>query len=282
MPAYIFIAVLAAAACHAGWNSIPKLKLTPFTSLILINVASAVVVLPLAFVVPLPGLDAWPYLIASLVVHLFYYFALTEAYRTGDLSQVYPIARGTAPLLTALAAYFWLGEDPDRLGWLGIAVLMSGIFVMSIAGRRSFGGIEFRGLLFALLTAAAIALYTVIDGIGARVATSAISYITWLFVIDGLAMLLLGVFWNGQARLWAAFCSTWPAVTLGGAMALLSYGTAIWAMTLSPIAHVAAVRETSVVFAAILGVILLKEAIVPARVMAAGIVLCGLIILRLS
>ncbi len=282
MPTYVFLAVLAAAACHAGWNSILKLRLTPFTSLTLINIASALVILPFVAFVPLPGLVAWPYLIASLVIHLVYYIGLTEAYRTGDMGQVYPIARGAAPLLSALVAYFSFGEDPGRLGWMGIIVLATGIVMLSFAGQRARGRIDRRAILFALLTAISIATYTVVDGVGARLTVSAASYIVWLFFLDGIMMLVIGVGLIGARRLIDDFRSAWIAIILGGTLAMLSYGTAIWAMTLAPIALVAAVRETSVVFAAILGVILLKEPIIAGRMLAAAFVLAGLVMIRLG
>ena len=186
METYVFLAMLAAAACHAGWNSILKLKLTPFAALVLINTASAIVVSPLVLLVPFPDRAAWPYLFGSLVLHMLYYIGLTEAYRAGDLGQVYPIARGGAPLLTAVAAYLWLGEDPGGLGWSGIAVLAVGILTLSFAGRKSTGGLESRATVLALLTAVSISLYTVVDGIGARSSTSTASYIAWLFFLDGL------------------------------------------------------------------------------------------------
>ncbi|MGI9477140.1 MAG: EamA family transporter [Hyphomicrobiaceae bacterium] len=282
METYVFVAMLAAAACHAGWNSILKLNLAPFAALVLINAASAIVVAPFVVAVPFPSSDAWPYLLASLIIHLLYYVALTEAYRTGDLGQVYPIARGSAPLLTALGAYLWLGENPGVIGWLGIAILAGGIVMLSFAGRSGGRWFAFRAVSFALLTAITISFYTVVDGIGARVSGSAPSYITWLFLIDGLAMLLLGAICFGPAQLWSQFRSAWLTLLLGGAMALLAYGTAIWAMTLAPIAMVAAVRETSVLFAAVLGIVVLKEAIIPVRVLAAGVVLAGLVLMRLS
>ncbi len=282
MDTHVFLAMLAAAFCHAGWNSILKLNLAPFTALVLINTASAIVVAPIVLMVPFPDSNAWPYLIASLAVHALYYAGLTEAYRTGDLGQVYPIARGGAPLLTALAAYLWLGENPGAVGWLGIAVLASGILLLSFPGQRTSGRLEFRAVSFALLTAVAISLYTVVDGTGARASGSAASYISWLFLLDGLMMLLLGILSLGHAQLWSRFRCAWKTLMLGGTMALLSYGTAIWAMTLAPIAMVAAVRETSVLFATALGIVVLKEAVIPTRILAAGVVLTGLVLMRMS
>lgn len=282
METYVFLAILAAACCHAGWNSILKLNLAPFAALVLINTACAIVVAPIALMVPFPAREAWPYLIASLAIHALYYVGLTEAYRTGDLGQVYPIARGSAPLLTALAAYLWMGENPGALGWLGIAVLASGIVMLTLRGQGNVMQLEFRAVSFALLTAVAISLYTVVDGIGARVSGSAASYIVWLFLVDGMMMLVLGAICFGHAKLWSHFQSDWKKLMLGGTMALLSYGTAIWAMTLAPIAMVAAVRETSVLFAAALGIIVLREAIIPARILAAGVVLIGLVLIRIS
>ena len=154
--------------------------------------------------------------------------------------------------------------------------------MLSLPGRSAARRIEFRAVAFALITAVAISLYTVVDGIGARLSGSAVAYISWLFLLDGLMMLSLGVFFFGHARLWSHFRSDFKTLMLGGAMALLSYGTAIWAMTLAPIAMVAAVRETSVLFAAALGIVVLKETIISMRILAAGVVLTGLVLIRVS
>lgn len=281
MDAFVFFAVLAAAAFHAGWNALLKVRLEPLVTISLISAACGVVVLPIVPFVDLPEPATWPYLGASLVLHLVYYLALAEAYRFGDLSQVYPIARGTAPLITALGAAVWLGEPLGLVGWLGVILLGAGIMALSI--RRHRPGVDAfhgRSVAFALLTAATIAAYTLVDGIGARIGPSPAPYIVWLFLLDGLMMVTFGLV-RMPAKMIQGAKSSWPMVLAGGALSTAAYGIAIWAMTVAPIALVAALRETSVLFAALIGIVILREPVYALRVIAGCVVLAGIVLLRL-
>jgi drug/metabolite transporter (DMT)-like permease len=168
MDLLVFSAVLAAAACHAGWNALLKLNLEPALATALVAMASGLVAVPFVLVAGLPDAAAWPYVAASVVVHIGYYLALAEAYRHGDLGHVYPIARGSAPLVTAVIAAALLGETPGPFGWAGIAVLASGILLLAVRGGRSARRLDVRSVGFALLTSASITAYTLVDGIGAR------------------------------------------------------------------------------------------------------------------
>src|SRR5262249_22753599 len=212
---------------------------------------AGVVALPFAPLVGLPSPKAWPFVFASLAIHLGYYVALAEAYRFGDLSQVYPLARGSAPLITALGGTVWLGEALGFTGWAGVIILAVGIILLSIRGKN-FNRIDARPIGFALLTSVTIATYTLVDGIGARIAGSAAPYIVWLFVLDGIMMLCFGV-WQVGRGLANAVSGNWQMVLAGGALSAAAYGIAIWAMTKAPIALVAALRETSVLFASAIG-----------------------------
>jgi drug/metabolite transporter (DMT)-like permease len=275
----VFLAVLFAAACHAGWNALLKLRLEPLLALSLISAAAGLVMVVLLPIVDRPPAEAWPYIFASLAIHMVYYVSLGEAYRTGDLGQVYPIARGAAPLMTALGAWHWHGEVLGVNGWCGIIVLASGIMVLSLQGS-STNRFDVRAVGFALITALSIAAYTLVDGTGARIGGSAMPYIVWLFVLDGLMMVLFGlvVF---RRRFVTEFCHSWHLVLGGGALSAAAYAIAIWAMTQAPIAMVAALRETSVLFAAAIGVIMLREPIRPIRIAAAVMVMSGMLLLRL-
>jgi drug/metabolite transporter (DMT)-like permease len=166
----VFLAVLFAAFCHAGWNALVKVGLDPLSTTTLIAIGSAVVAIPFLPFVGLPLAAAWPWLIASALIHLIYFAALIEAYRTGDLGQVYPIARGAAPLMTATATTFLVGEKLSLLGWTGIVVLVAGVFLLSARGGRDLVRFDRRAVGFALLTALTICTYSVVDGIGARLA----------------------------------------------------------------------------------------------------------------
>jgi drug/metabolite transporter (DMT)-like permease len=276
----VFLAVLFGAACHAGWNAFLKIKLEPFTAMALIAIMSAIVVLPVLLFLPIPPAPAWPWLVASMVFHLGYFAGLSEAYRTGDMGQVYPIARGTAPLMTALASTFIIGEAIGLRGWLGILVLVSGVFLLSMRGGRDLH-FDKRAVAFALLTALTICGYSVVDGSGARAAGNAHAYAVWLFLLDGLMMLVFVLLRRGRA-VFAEFAGFWPSGLIGGALSLAAYWTAIWAMTVAPIALVAALRETSVLFAAVIAVVVLKEPLQRPRIIAALMIVAGLVLIRLQ
>lgn len=279
MDAFVFFAVLAAAACHAGWNALLKLRLEPLMAMSLIAAACALVTLPFVPVFGLPALLSWPYLAASVILHFFYYVSLAAGYRAGDLGQVYPIARGTAPLMTALGATLWVGEDLGLVGWLGITVLAGGILLLSVRGGRRLEPFRADTVGFALLTAVTITGYTLVDGLGARLAGSAGAYIIWLFILDGVVMVAYALMRAGAAAV-RDFVANWPVAMLGGALSTASYGIAIWAMTVAPIALVAALRETSVLFASLIGIVLLREPALAARIVAAVLVVTGVLLVR--
>jgi drug/metabolite transporter (DMT)-like permease len=176
MDFFVFVVVLVAAACHAGWNALLKLNMEPIVATTLVAMASGLVAVPFVSVVDLPHAGAWPYLVASVAIHIGYYLALAEAYRHGDLGQVYPIARGTAPLLTALLATATLGEILGLFGWAGVIALAAGILLLAVRGGRADRRFDARSVGFALLTSLTITAYTLSDGIGARVAGSAAAY----------------------------------------------------------------------------------------------------------
>jgi drug/metabolite transporter (DMT)-like permease len=276
----VFLAVLLGAACHAGWNAFLKIKLEPFTAMALIAIMSAIVVLPALFLLPIPPAPAWPWIAASMVFHLGYFFGLSEAYRTGDMGQVYPIARGTAPLMTALASTFIIGEAIGLRGWLGILVLVSGVFLLSMRGGRDLH-FDKRAVAFALFTAVTICGYSVVDGSGARAAGNAHAYTVWLFLLDGLMMLIFVLLRRGRP-VFAEFAGFWQSGLIGGALSLAAYWIAIWAMTVAPIALVAALRETSVLFAAVIAVVVLKEPLQRPRIIAALMIVAGLVLIRLQ
>jgi len=281
MDGLVFAAVLAAAACHAGWNALIKIGLEPLSTTVLISLGCAVAALLCAPLTGLPDAAAWPWLIASIAIHLFYFAGLIEGYRTGDLGQVYPLARGSAPLMTAAVTTFYVGEALTPLGWAGIAALAAGVLMLSFRGGRDAARLDGRAVGFALFTALTICGYSVVDGIGGRLAGNVHAYSVWLFVGTGLVMLAYALARGGAAVL-TPMPRYWRRGLAGGAMQLASYGTAIWAMTVAPIAIVAALRETSVLFGAVLAVVALKEPLRAARVTAASLVVVGLAMIRLQ
>lgn len=281
MENFIFIAVLFAALCHAGWNALIKIGLDPLSTTTLISISSGVVALVLLPLVGLPAWAAWPWLIASVIIHLFYFAALIEAYRTGDLGQVYPIARGSAPLMTATATTFFVGEKLNLPGWAGIVTLAAGVFLLSARGGRDLVKLDRRAVGFALVTALTICAYSVVDGVGARLAGNPNAYSLSLFVGIALVMVPYALYRDGRDVI-PAMQKYWRRGFVGGALQVLSYGIALWAMTLAPIAIVATLRETSVLFGAVIAVVVLKEPLRATRIGAALLILCGLVLLRLQ
>lgn len=277
----VFLAVLVAAACHAGWNALLKLNLEALTATTLVAVASGLVALPLVAVLGVPAAAAWPYLASSVLIHTLYYLALAQAYRTGDLGQVYPIARGTAPLLTAVLSTLVLGERLPWMGWAGVGLLASGILLLALRGNRALQPVDARAIGFALLTSLTITSYSIVDGTGARVAGAPVLYTAWLFVLSAVVMAVIGVALRGP-QLRPAIAKSGVLALAGAALSVLAYIIAIWAMTRAPIALVAALRETSVLFAALFSTLLLREPVLPARIGAAGVVLAGALLLRLA
>ena len=279
MDLFVFCAVLAAAACHAGWNTLLKLRLEAALATTLVATASGVVAVPLVFIAGIPDVAAWPYLATSVVIHVAYFMTLAEAYRFGDLGQVYPIARGTAPLMTAVLATLWLHEALGFYGWVGITLLAAGILLLAVRGGRPAQTFDARSIGFALLNSLTITSYTLIDGMGARLAGSPSAYTAWLFLLSGIIMGILGYARIGRPLL-GNFLANWRIALAGAALSIAAYAIAIWAMTVAPIALVAALRETSVLFGALFATLLLREPLLLARIASAFIVLAGALLLR--
>lgn len=266
---------------HAGWNALLKVKLEPLMSMTLIHAFGVLIALPVLVYTGMPKTESLIWLLASTIIHLGYYYALAAAYDRADMGQVYPIARGSAPLMTGLIAVMVFGETLTLLGGLGIVLLATGIFVMSLKSAADAAHMDRKALLFAGMTAITITLYTLSDGIGARVSGDALAYTAALFVFDGLAIVTCVYFTHG----WRAFIPMrdfLPQGLAGGAMACGSYGIAIWAMTVAPIPLVAAVRESSVLFGAIIAVVFLKEPLRTNRIVAAVLIVAGLIAIRMQ
>ena len=277
----VFLAVLFAAACHAGWNALIKIGLDPLSTTTLIALGAAAVGLVCLPFFGMPAAAAWPWLIASAIIHLFYFAALIEGYRSGDLGQVYPIARGSAPLMTAGASAIFVGEALSAMAWSGIAVLAAGVLLLSARGGRGLAGLERRAVGFALLTALTICAYSVVDGVGARTSLNPKSYVLWLF-IGNAALLTPYALWRDGGKIVPIMQRYWLRGLAGGILSAVSYGIALWAMTLAPIAIVATLRETSVLFGAAIAVVVLKEPLRAARIAAALLIVAGLVLIRLQ
>jgi drug/metabolite transporter (DMT)-like permease len=278
---FVFIAVLFAALCHAGWNALIKIGLDPLSTTTLILAGATVFALAAVPFMPLPAAASWPYLVASSFIHLFYFAGLAEAYRTGDLGQVYPIARGSAPLMTAVAGTIIVGEHLGALAWCGIVALAFGVLLLSLRGGRDLAKLDRRAVGFALFTAVTICVYTVVDGVGVRLAGNPVSYVLWGFIGICICLVPYALWRNGRA-LFTDLGQFWQRGLAGGALQVVSYGIALWAMTLAPIAIVASLRETSVLFGAVIAVVVLQEPLRMTRIAAALLIVCGLILIRIQ
>jgi drug/metabolite transporter (DMT)-like permease len=228
-----------------------------------------------------PAPPAWSWLAASAIIHLLYFAALIESYSTGDFGQVYPIARGSAPLMTAIVSAAFVGEHLNLLGWIGIVTLTAGVLFLSARGGRDIVQLDRRAVGYALLTALTICAYSVTDGIGVRLSRNPLAYVQWLFVANAIVLVPYAL-WRDRSSVTLAMRRFWLRGLAGGALQALSYGIALWAMTLAPIAIVASLRETSVLFGAIIAVLVLKEPLRTARVAAAVLIVCGLVLIRLQ
>jgi phosphonate utilization associated putative membrane protein len=278
----IVLAVLLGAALHASWNVLVKSAGDKTVDTALVHFLGALVAVPLLLWVGLPRIEAAPFIAASLVIHIGYYIALAGAYEHGELGMTYPIMRGLAPLLVAL------GETPTATAWMGTVAITVGVTLVGLAHPGE--ALHHRkALAFALANAAIIATYTFVDGLGVRTEVAAggnaLRYVMILFVLDGLPYPLL--VWlrrtPQQRRSIVAYArQRWPMATLGGLASIGSYSIALWAMTQAPVASVAALRETSVLFAALLGTWLLKERFGLQRAVGTLVVVAGVVSLRLG
>jgi drug/metabolite transporter (DMT)-like permease len=283
MDLFVFLAVLFAAACHAAWNASIKRTLDPLATTVLIALGAGAVALVFVPVVGIPERASWPWLLASIVIHLFYFAGLIESYRTGDLGQVYPIARGSAPLMTGIATTWFVGERLGAFGWGGIVLLAAGVLLLSLRGGRDISSLDRRAVGAALFTAVTICLYSVVDGIGARAAGPGLANAYSCILFAGIAPVVLAyALARRGTEVLGAMVPFWKIGLGGGAMAVISYSIAIWAMTVAPIAIISALRETSVLFGAVIAVVFLGEPLRAARIVAALLILCGLVLLRMA
>jgi len=275
----VFAVVLAAAALHAAWNALVKQGGDPFLRLAIVILTGSLLCLPLLPFVEPPPAAAWPWLLASIAVHLAYDTFLCLAYRRADLSLAYPVARGIAPPLVALFAYGFAGESLAPAGLLAVAVVSAGILLLVGTGRVARA--QRRSLLWAGLCGVTIALYTACDGQGVRAAGEPWGYVVWLFALDGLPF-GTAVLWLERRRLSGLATPGLAPAAVGGLFSFAAYGLVIWAMASTPMALVSALRETSVVLAAWIGTRHLGEPFGRRRVGAASVVAAGVVLLKLA
>ncbi len=272
--------VLLAAFLHASWNALVKAGNDRLVVLAIANGTGVFISLLIAPFVSLPLPASWPFLLASVALHTGYYFFLIHAYRVGDLSHVYPLARGLSPMLVALLAAGFANEIPPPWGMAGVVLACAGIVSLAFDSGPPWRG-DGRPLSFAVATAVFIAAYTLADGMGVRRAGSSLAYIVWLMLLDGIPIVCFTITVR-RHQLVASLGGNWRTGCTSGVLQFGAYGLVIWAMSLGTMASVSALRETSVIFAAFIGAFVLKERVGALRVAAAILVALGIVLMRFA
>jgi drug/metabolite transporter (DMT)-like permease len=275
---YALVIVLSAALLHASWNALVKAAPDRALTLAAVSGMHALVGLILILLSPSPEPASWPMIATSTAIHYGYYVLLFQAYRLGDLSQVYPISRGLAPALVTLGAFLLIGEMLTPLGWAGLAAVTAGIGLLAL--QRGAAGADRRAILVAAILGLSIAAYSVADGIGVRLSQSPTGYMGWLFLLE--SPVTLAILLNRKRNGTAFNASQFGFGLIGGLFAVTAYGMVLYAKTIAPIGAVSAVRESSVIIAALIGTVFFGERPWGGRIVAAIIVAFGVILMALS
>lgn len=278
MTTIVFLAVIGAALLHASWNALVKGgadKTLSLGAVIIGHMPLAILALPF---VPAPAAESLPYLFCGIGLHFGYQIFLLRSYQTGDLTQVYPIARGSAPLIVAFISVAVLGVHLEAMELLSIAIIGIGIISLALV-RKSDGLRNPRAATFALITGVFIAGYSLVDGQGARVSGSSVGFFAWLAIANGFLMMLFLALRHPKT-LKAIPKQGKFLVFVGGGASFIAYALVTWAFTLAPIALVTALRETSIIFALLIGVFFLKERLDLLKVFSTAMTLAGAILLR--
>lgn len=276
----VFLAVLAAAALHASWNAFVKGGTDKLVSMTAIVMGHAPLGLVAILISPLPDPASLPYLLVGVVLHVGYQWLLLSSYRIGDLTQVYPIARGVAPLVVVTVSVLLLGEHLGLLEQLAVVTIAAGLISLGLV-RRGDGQRNGRATALALATGVCIAGYSLVDGLGARLAGTALGFYGWLTLGNVLVFAAM-VRVHRPRVLGTVFTDARRLLIVGGGASYLAYSLVMWSFTQAPIALVTALRETSIVFALLIGVCFLKERLDLARVCSAMVTLGGAILLRIA
>jgi drug/metabolite transporter (DMT)-like permease len=277
---YLVFLVLLAAVLHASWNAVVKSSGDRFLSFTAIRATSSFFGLVLAVFVSFPAASAWPYLIAGVVIHNCYYVGLLQAYRFGDLSHVYPLARGIAPVTVAVLAAVFAGEAPSTGAMAGIGLVSAGIIGLMFSGPGFTDG-GLKPVLLAAATGLFIAGYTVVDGLGIRLGETVLGYIAWLNIGEGIPF-IAAVLVSRPREIGPFLKRNWPRTTGAGVILVTAYGLVLFALGQGPMAHVSALRETSVLFAVVIGVVVLHEPLGWRRLAAAAVIVAGVVLLQVS
>ncbi|PCH47943.1 MAG: hypothetical protein COC23_01005 [Hyphomicrobiales bacterium] len=272
---FALVLILTAAVLHAIWNAMIKGAADRALMMGVFNFGHGILGLVMVLLFLPPAIVSWPFIAASTFIHFFYYGFLILAYRYGDLSQVYPIARGVAPVMVALGAQVFANEILPLVAWAGLLLVSFGISILFL--DRSGGKLSSKAVVAAVLTGFTIASYSIVDGMGVRVSQSPLGYIGWLFLLEAIAG--FGFLFYRREALPNIKMSMVTIGLLGGLISAIGYGLAIYAKTLTTLGTVSAIRESSVIIAALIGVVWFGERPWKLRVISAAIVACGVILL---
>ncbi|HWT61561.1 MAG TPA: DMT family transporter [Ochrobactrum sp.] len=281
MSGSVLLIVLCGAFLHASWNAIVKGSGDKFFAAASVTGAAGLVAVFFLPFLPLPHPSSWIFIGLSTITQAFYMSLVAAAYKSGDMSEAYPIMRGTPPLLVALVSAPLIGEMMGWRSWFGVILICSGVLAMALEARRRNGGTSSKTALIALANAGFIAAYTIIDGVGVRASGHTLSYTLWLFLINAFPLTGWALY-REPDRFINYVRNRWRPSLVGGLGTLGSYGLALWAMTMAPIAVVAALRETAILFGVLISAFILKEKVGFPRFLAAGLIVLGAITLRLS
>ncbi len=273
----VTLAVLAAAVTHATWNAIAHGIKDQTLAFALIGIGGITVSIPLVIVAALPRSSSWPYLLASIAIHVFYNLLLMQCYRLGEFSQVYPLARGISPLVVTILAAMFVHEHLGLLQVAGVVVVSAGLAFLVFGGRRPGRG----AFLAAVGTGLTIAAYTTVDGVGVRLSASPVGYIGWLMVLQSLCVPLFAAVRRRDVLLKQPRRILLAALA-AGALSVLAYGLVLWAQTRGALAPIAALRETSVIFGAIIGTLVFREPFGRTRIIATVLVVAGIVLLNVA
>ncbi len=268
---FIFILIIVSALCHAVWSAIIKSSKNPLSLMGITSVLEVTIFLPLTFTVPFPTLEVWYFLIATVIIHVFYRLNVIYSYRYGDLSYIYPISRGSSCLFVAIISILFLSSDISVAGFVGILIVCIGLFLISYSKNLSF---NFRGFALAISTAILITAYTLVDGVGVRLSEKGFSYIYWLFTLNGIPLLIIGLISKDGLRKRETY--TFRSGIAAGVFATSSYAIVVWSMQFIEIAYVSSIREISIVFAAIIGMLFLFEKNAKSRIIPSILIVSGI------
>jgi drug/metabolite transporter (DMT)-like permease len=268
--------VLCAAVLHALWNAMVKISDDKIITMSVMDLAVLPIAAILVLFLPFPHPDSWVFLATSIFVHIFYRIFLVKAYAYGDLSSAYPLARGGSPLLVAILAFTFEGERLEPMAYAGIALISCGLLSLLIGKQRP----DKNSIIYAGLTACMIAIYSFADAQGSRTSGNVIAYIAWLFFLDSIPMPLY-YFVTNHNRMIKSMSTTGLRDAAAGIISFMAYAFVIWSFTFGATSQISALRETSVIFAALIGTFFLKESFGLKRIIAAIIVAAGVILMRL-